>query len=263
MPDNLNFIASHLEQRIESLSIENKNLRSMLLLNQNFNSLKSYEEEYKKLESEKKPIETDLQTKKDAEDENSGGDSHGLKKKSASDIIRKTIKDRNKRMGRKRTDSFHMSSLSDESPDNNVDTPAKPVINLQPTYLANEFSGYKMKVDDTPSKDSEQSKAFSFSSSSEEVKSETSPSIKPKRKRIRSDDVSSDIKVLSPPLPARDKPRRISTVVEEPEEMPSSLKKGGGYKMSISSIEESKKESTSEEETKALPEDPVDDDYFG
>lgn len=43
-----------LANRIEQLTVENKKLRELMVVNQNFNSLKSFSEEYKKIELEVK-----------------------------------------------------------------------------------------------------------------------------------------------------------------------------------------------------------------
>jgi cell shape-determining protein MreC len=51
-PLNLIIIASDFENRLYKLHLENQNLRSLLKLNQDVNSIKSYSDEYTKLESE-------------------------------------------------------------------------------------------------------------------------------------------------------------------------------------------------------------------
>jgi hypothetical protein len=179
-------------------------------------------------------------------------------KKTANEIIRKTLKDRNKRIGRKRTDSFHFANFSDESPD---DTSSESILKLHRTPAlkkTNDFSGYKMTTEETPTPEKAEEDLYSFGDFNKSAikKKKDSPIMK-RRKRTKSEDVSQDFSAFSPPKDTTDQARRISNVT--PESIPDALKKGGGYKMSMESVPDTEEE----EKSPAVTQDDDDDDYFG
>lgn len=233
-------------KQIIQLSEENFRLRSMLQLHQDNNSFKSFSDLIAQLEDET--------TKKDV----SPTRDHEVKdKQAASDLVRKTLRDRNKRLGRKRTDSFHFSSMGESSSDEDSH---KSLFKLQRKTTSNEFSGYKMqlqpetteepKVEET--KNDENTQEIK-EETKEEQKGTDQATVQPKlninkgRRRIMSSDNTSDFQAFSPPNDSKRRERSNNQTEDS-----FGLMKGGGYKMSM--------KQTEAEETKSPSED---SDYFG
>jgi hypothetical protein len=249
-----------IEQRLEQLTQENKNLRGMLQINQDNNSLKSFTELIEKLERESREEKEKISPSRRQEDQ---------EKLHANDIVKQTIRDRNRRVGRKRTESFHFSSMGESSPE---DEKKSSLVKLKRKSVVLEFSNYKMAVmgeqeqkkDEEKSESSEQSEDSEEEtkkqeepkpeepkpeeSKQEEKKEEVPATIPGKRKRILSTNAPNDFSALSPPNNVKRRQRNVK--VEEGSDF--GMMKGSGYKMSIQKPElEEGKSPTS------------DDDYFG
>lgn len=228
-----------IENRLERLDTENKNLRAMMKLHQDNNSFHSFAEEIKKFEAE-------ANNKKDPKELSPSRTQEAKDKKIATDFVRKTLRDRNKRMGRKRTESFHFSSLGESSSDEDNQ---KKLFKLKRKSTTNEFSGYKMQVQqDDDSKKEEEEKKVETKEETKQVEKEKEPVLIPSknRRRIMSTDKSNDFTGLSPPSNPK---RRARNTAQEDDGF--GMMKGGGYKMSMKPEQDDGKSSPSEE------------DYFG
>lgn len=257
----LNKMVAHnnlLHTRIISLTEENKNLRSMLQLHQTNNSFASFEAQIKEFEIDdgKKSAENKLSPSRQQEEIDNSG----------SLLVKKTIKERNRRSGRKRTEEFHFSSMGESSPDDEK----TDLTNMRRKSQLNMFSGYKMQMQienlvkekeedkkETPSDDSdeeEQQKTEKPKNEEPEKKNLNFSKLKApmKRRRINSED-NNDLVGLSPP----NNPKRRQRHVEKEDSSSSSfgLMKGSGYKMSM--------QNTSKEEEKKMEDSKNEDDYYG
>lgn len=151
--------------------------------------------------------------------------------------MRKTIRERNKRMGRKRTDSFNFPSFGESSSDEEV---AKPhVIQSSAKIEKSDFSGYKMKtIDDNQTKESEL-KAQEKPKLEEVTSWDKSSNLVVRRRRTNSEDTSNNLKIFSPPSSIR---TARKTIINNEEEDSEQMLKGGGYKMWIKTEEAAKEE---------------------
>ena len=166
-------------------------------------------------------------------------ESHQSYKFKATDLVRKTIRERNKRLGRKRTDSFNFPSFGDSSPD---EESIKPVnIKNSTSSELNDFSGYKMKVIDQSEPKAEEP-STQEQPKVEDSKSCDNNSIISKRRRINSEVTSNLPIVFSPQSTLRPLRKRMVNNVEEEKDQ---MMKGGGYKMCIK-VEELPKEENKE-----------------
>lgn len=258
-PSFLNTVMKYnedIEQRLEQLVQENRNLRGMLQINQDNNSFKSFADLIEKFEHESREEKERISPSRHQEDH---------EKLHAKDIVKQTIRDRNRRVGRKRTESFHFSSMGESSPEDDKNS----LVKLKRKSVILEFSNYKMAViaaqeaknDEVNSESSEESDQEAEKqepekqevSKPEESKQETKkeeviPTIPGKRRRILSTNAPDDMSALSPPSTAKRRQRNVK--VEEGSDF--GMMKGSGYKMAVQEPEiEEGKSPTSE------------DDYFG
>jgi len=258
------------EQKMAQLSQENKNLRRMLMINQNQNSFKSFEQLIKDFEMEEQKDKQDTSKKLSPSREQ-----EMREKLKSNSMIKETLKDRRKRGGRKRTEEFYFGSMGESSPD---ETTKEDVSKGRRRSTMSAFQGYSMKLQENlqenakPPQDKDTPKSESMSSSSksdsdkddkedkEEKKEETKNNlskvplnkVKPKRKRMNSEGNANDFAGLSPPNHSKNKRTIMS---KETKESPLGLMKGGGYKMSM--------QAPAEEETKLRKDSDADSDYFG
>lgn len=242
-----------IESVLEQVKEENKNLRSMLKLHQDNNSFKSFAKELKEMEEKDRAAAENPKNTEDPEtatvEVSLSPTQDKTKKHNAEDIVKSTIRARNKRLGRKRTESFHFSSMGESSSD---EEPKKSMFKMKrkSTATHNDFAGYKMQVkEDSPTE--EDSKSVDSDSKDLNKPKETPKKVgRAKRSRINSNTDESNMLSFSPP---NKKDQKDSTKITPPSDFSfDSLMKGGGYKMAVqnSDNEESKTESN-------------DDDYFG
>jgi hypothetical protein len=247
-----NFLRSKFLSVIE----ENKNLRSMLQLHQTNNSLVSFDTQIKEfeLDSGKEQEQIKLSPSRQQEEFEI----------SSSLMVKKTIKERNKRTRRKRTEEFHFSSMGESSSDEDKTDLTK----LRRKSQLNMFSGYKMQIENLVKQNEEEDKKETQNdepNEEEQEKTKKNESEKKnlnfgqikapmKRRRINSED-NNDLLGLSPP----NNPKRRQRHVEKEDSSSSSssfgLMKGSGYKMSM--------QNTSNEEEKKMDDNKGDDDYYG
>ena len=247
------------------MSQENKNLRALLKLNLDNNSYKSFAEEILKMENEIRRSNSLSPSRKQEETDK------GQKKS----MMKLSIRERAKRVKRKRTESFHYSSFGETSPEEEERETSTLNKLRRKSVRTNMFtSGYSLKLHDAEQNKNEEKKeneekkkkeekkeissksASSSSSSSEEDKEEkeskndfkigfkmTATKTKEpitnwnKRARFKSYEQANNFGGLSPP---NNNKRKISKIDDNSggDYFAIGLKKGGGYKMSMSQIDE-------------------------
>ena len=152
-------------------------------------------------------------------------------------------------MGRRRTESFHFDPLNDEGSGNkNAYDDQKPK-----STANNEFSNFTMKVENNV--DSSNSSTYSMSMNWSAKDNNQTGTIQSKRKRINSNDMGKKM-MFSPIVKSESKARPIKRM--NLENFSETLKKGGGYKMSMKPQTESNEEDKNQTTTSDS-----DDDYLG
>ena len=247
-----------LQQKIHQISSENENLRALLKLNQTHNSLKAMEAEIAKIEQEATQKKRLSPSREQEEQE----------KAQIHKIAKESIREKARRIKRKRTESFHENHFSESSPEEKKE-PAKDTKSALATLRRRSVrsgpigfgGGYKMQMavqEDKPEqKPEEQKEPEPEKSSLSEKKSKLKSKAIGKRRRTQStDEFANDFQGLSPPNNSK---RPLPKKAEEPEEDDDyfglSLRKGSGYKMSM----EKSVENTTEDNKSTTS----DDDYFG
>lgn len=232
-----------IEAKLAQLELENNKLKSMLLISQDQNSFESFEKEIRLFEDQST---THVEDKRELSPSRIQED----REKNTNDIVRQTLRDRNKRLGRKRTESFHFSSLGESSSDeeNRNKNKKTSLLRLRRKTVQNAFAGYKMqqimpdeegettpKQLDTPQKEEEKKDEPKEEAKEEEKKApESTPkkALVGKRKRMNSTNTSVELMGLSPPKPSQ--PRKVS---KPSEDSFGALAKNSGYKMQMQAPE--------------------------
>lgn len=240
-----------LSNKIEELNIENSNLRSFLQLNQDFNSLKSFEDEIKKIEEEEANRRHLSPSREQEEQER-------LEKEETESLMKSSIRDNKRRVGRKRTESFHYSSFGDTSPDDEeAENSTLNKLRRKSVRVKMFSSGFSMQMANKNANNANKSSSASSSSSSdgenydsvkEERKKEDEiklPSLpQSRRNRVKSTDQANNFPGYSPP----NNNKRARSNQKDEDYFAFGLKKGGGYKMSMQKAEGSESSPNKTEE---------------